>query len=141
MGITQFIYNYIFIYFCLPAFILMLFGKPRFLIKAVKKIFQIELPRIRYSFGTLLVVFCLVWVAVSYYKKTALDGLLSGLKLSAENEVFYSEKTREAHLHQRNGFMYFTFFIMIIILKKLCNSYEKLWKSEDELAAITKIYH
>ena len=140
MAITQFIYNYIFIYFCIPASILMLFGKPRFLIKAVKKVFQIQIPRTKYTVGTVLIVICAIVVGISFFKKRSLDELLTQLKLSNDNEQLYNEKLREAHLQQRNGFMYFTFIIMILVLKKLCNSYEKLWRSQDEYAVITPIY-
>jgi hypothetical protein len=132
MGVvTQFIFNYIYLYFCVPAFILMLFGRPRFLVKAIKKIFQIPLPIVNINIGTALMGFCMINVLLSYYKKYQSDELLAKLTLSIHNEELYNEKIREAHLYERNCFMYFTFTIMILVLKRLCGSYEKLWTAQD----------
>jgi hypothetical protein len=133
MGIvTQFLYNYFFLYFCIPAFLLMLFGRPRFLIKGVKKVLHFNMPRIRIRFGSCLMAFCMINVILSYYKKVEVDNLILQIKLTVDTEGFHNEKVREAQLAERNCYMYFTFAVMLMVLQKLCGSYSKLWQSEDD---------
>jgi hypothetical protein len=129
---TEFMYNYVFIYFCLPAFVLMLFGRPRFLVRKVRNILDIKLPKIGFSIGTILMFACIVIVATSYLKKNSTEKQIAEIKSTVENETYYNEKLREAHLSERNCYMYFTFTIMILVLQRMCGSYEKLWELEDK---------
>jgi hypothetical protein len=138
--ITQFIFNYVYLYFCIPAFLLMLFGRPRFLVKAIRKVFEISVPRVRLSIGTVLMGFCMMNVLLSYYKKHVTDEVLSNLILTVDTEGIYNERIREAHLYERNCFMYFTFTIMILVLQRMCGSYDKLWVAQDEYNHLHAFY-
>ena len=45
---------------------------------------------------------------------------------------FTDEKLRQAHLHERNAYMFFTFIVLMIIVEKFCHTYFKLWALEDK---------
>jgi hypothetical protein len=138
MGLLlQGLYTYIFQYFCLPVFILMMIGRPRFLIRWVHKLLDFEEPFKKVKIFRVLLILCFVTVLWSYYRKWTLEKLVHEIGMTAGehqhgNVHFIDEKLREAHLFERNTYMFFAFCIMIIIVEKFCHSYFKLWNLEDK---------
>jgi hypothetical protein len=58
---------------------------------------------------------------------------------SNTNIHYIDEKLREAHLFERNTYMFFTLIILMIVVEKFCHSYFKLWALEDVLTAKEKV--
>jgi hypothetical protein len=83
----------------------------------------------------LLCLFTVIW---SYFRKWSLEKLVHEIannesKQSSTSFHFLDEKLREAHLFERNAYMFFTFMILMVIVEKFCHSYFKLWNLQDEL--------
>ncbi len=81
---------------------------------------------------------CLLTVLWSYYRKWSLEKVVNIISSdesshSSLNSHLLDEKLREAHLFERNAYMFFTFMIIMIIVEKFCHSYFKLWNLQDEL--------
>ena len=139
MGLLlQTIYTALFKYFCIPIFILMLIGRPRFLIVWIHKFINLREPfmKVRISRGACLI--CLFTVVWSYFRKWSLEKLVDSIasdesSRSSTSSQIIDEKLREAHLFERNAYMFFTFMILMIIVEKFCHSYFKLWNLQDEL--------
>ena len=135
MGIFyQAAYSGVFKYFCLPVFFLMLIGRPRFLINLVHKLISIRDPFLQLRIFRFTFVICLITTIWSYYRKVTLEHLVEEISKGSEkgtNMLYIDEKIREAHLHERNTYMFFTIIIMMIVVEKFCHSYFKLWALED----------
>jgi hypothetical protein len=136
--LLQAIYTGVFKYFCIPIFILMLVGRPRFLINWIHKLINIREPfkKIKVFRGAFLL--CLITVVWSYFRKWSLEKLVQEIANSETKQAntsfhFLDEKLREAHLFERNAYMFFTFMILMVIVEKFCHSYFKLWNLQDEL--------
>lgn len=143
MGLLlQAIYTGIFKYVCIPIFVLMLIGRPRFLISWVHKLINMREPFFKLKLFRFIFFLCCCTVVWSYYRKWHLENVVA--KLRAEdtktgamaNMHFIDEKLREAHLFERNTYMFFTFIILMIVVEKFCHSYFKLWKLEDETKGV-----
>jgi len=81
---------------------------------------------------------CLLTVLWSYYRKWSLEKVVRNISGDDSNQSNLSshildEKLREAHLFERNAYMFFNFMIIMIIVEKFCHSYFKLWNLQDEL--------
>lgn len=139
MGLLlQAIYSGLFKYFCIPIFILMLIGRPRFLINWTHKLINLREPFMKVKIFRGAFLLCLLTVVWSYYRKWSLEKLVQDIangetKHPSHSYHFLDEKLREAHLFERNAYMFFTFMILMIIVEKFCHSYFKLWNLQDEL--------
>ncbi len=140
-AILHFLYNYIFNLILIPLFVLTMIGWPRFLIRIIYKITNLKIPyyNIPLFFGGKVVsLLGSVWCFVIKYR---LD--LKVLKLSEKYEVGerknqIAEKMREARFYERNCYMFFTIFIMMVVIKKFCYNYFKYWKLEKKYANMQK---
>jgi hypothetical protein len=126
--IIQWTYNYIFKYFLVPAFILMLFGKPRFLINIFDRILKAKTVK-NMSVGNIITFVVLFVLVFSFIKINKINSLLETAGSTVTEYI--TEKIREAHLYERNCYMYLTFFVMIIILYRLTSIYKKYWLYRD----------
>jgi hypothetical protein len=139
--LLQTLYSQVFKFFCLPVFIIMLIGRPRFLITWIHKFINLKEPFLKVKLFRGLFSVCLLTVLYSYYRKWSLENLVQEItKSQRQGEVigninFLDEKLREAHLFERNAYMFFTFMILMIVVEKFCHSYFKLWNLEDEVKA------
>lgn len=135
--ILQVVYSYIFNFFCLPVFVLMLIGRPKFLVRAVHQILQFQEPIKKLKIFRIILYLCITVVVYSYYRKWAIEKLVHELAHSGDalhgSVHFIDEKLREAHLFERNSYMFFAFSLLIIIVEKFCHSYFKLWELKEQL--------
>jgi hypothetical protein len=126
--IIQWTYNYIFKYFLVPAFILMLFGKPRSLINLFDKILKAKTLK-NLSVGNIITFIVMFILIFSFLKINKINSLLESSGSTFNDYV--TEKIREAHLYERNCYMFFTFLIIIIVLYRLTSIYKKYWLYRD----------
>ena len=130
-------YNGIFKFFCLPVFILMLFGKPKFLIRWVNKFINSKFIFLNVSIFWVTLILCSITALWSFYRKHSLEQMVHDLSTKSSGTVanihYIDEKLREAHLFERNTYMFGTFIVMMIIVDRFCLSYFKLWEEEDAL--------
>ncbi len=137
--IIQAIYSGIFKFFCLPVFLLMLIGRPRFLISFVHKFIEFREPFSKLKLFRFIFFLCCLTVGWSYYRKWALEKVIDKLVNDqartgvASNVHFIDENLREAHLYERNCYMFFTFIVLMGVVEKFCHSYFKLWTLEDKI--------
>jgi hypothetical protein len=128
MGLIIQIAYKIFLYLFTPAFILMLFGKPRFLITNVGKILNKKLFTNDLSILKIVVSFSIYIIGYSLYKINGINTLLN--KYGLDNN-YIQEKIREKHLYERNSYMFTTIMIMIIVINKLSDLYSIYWPLSD----------
>lgn len=150
MGLfLQAVYVYAFNYFCIPLFIIVLIGKPRFLINLVHKLIEIKEPFKKIKIFRFILGLCLVSVIWSLYCKKKAEHLIDQIFASSfhdpnvANSYFIDEKIREAHLFERNAYMFSTFFVIILVIDNICHCYLKLWHKDDkfkELQAVEAEY-
>lgn len=142
MGLLlQAIYSNLFRYFCLPIFALMIFGKPRFLIRIAHKLINIEEPVRHIRIFRFFIFICAIYVVFCYYRSYQLTKLVYELSNTSElqrqagvgNINFLDEKVRESYLFERNCYFFFTFMIILLTVEKFCHNYFKLWAKEDEV--------
>jgi hypothetical protein len=137
MGLLiQAVYAAIFKFFCVPVFVLMLIGRPRFLINWVHKFINAKEPLFKLRFFRFIFFLCCITVVWSYYRKYELEKLVAQIGSEGKTNMnvhFIDEKLREAHLFERNTYMFFTFIVIMIIVEKFCHSYFKLWALEDQV--------
>ena len=135
--LIQAVYSIIFKYFCVPVFLLMLVGRPRFLIGWVHKLINAREPFFKLRLFRFTFFLCCLTVVYSYFKKYELENIVENLSKEqakgAGNIHYIDEKLREAHLFERNTYMFFTFIVIMIIVEKFCHSYFKLWALEDQV--------
>ncbi len=136
----QAIYTSIFKFFCLPVFILMIIGKPRFLINLVHKFIEFKDPIFKLKIFRFIFFLCCLTVGWSFYRKRALESIVDQLvneqatRGAPSNVHFIDEKLREAHLHERNCYMFLTFIVLMAVVEKFCHIYFKLWSVQDAVA-------
>ena len=118
--LIQAVYSIIFKYFCVPVFLLMLVGRPRFLIGWVHKLINAREPFFKLRLFRFTFFLCCLTVVYSYFKKYELENIVENLSKEqakgAGNIHYIDEKLREAHLFERNTYMFFTFIVIMIIV-------------------------
>jgi hypothetical protein len=121
-------------------FALILYGKPKFLINAIHKVLNVRDPiskikvfRFILLFNTVYFIYCLFYARV--LRKTVEEYVVKEVDtLQGVSMIGYlDDKIREQNLCERNAYMFFTLNIIILVFEKLCFSYFKLWKKENEL--------
>lgn len=135
--IPRIMYDF-YIYFLIPILILVLIGKPRPVIKLIHFIMNIREPIKEIKIFMFLWLACGLYAALNLYQKYRLENVLLGLEKSAKNVELYDSKMRELNLYERNAYMNLNFFIIIIIIERLCDSYFKFWEEEDKKISIEK---
>ncbi len=129
--ITNIIYG-IYLYFLIPIFILILLGKPRFLVKIIYTLLNIHEPFKNVKIFGFYTLACGLYSGLCFYNKYQVENFISKLNHSANNMELYNAKVRELNLNERNGFMFLNFFILMILIERLCDSHFKKWIEEDK---------
>lgn len=127
-----------YLYFLLPILILVLIGKPRFLIRLIHKVLNIKIPVKEIKIFMFVWVSCGVYAGLNLFEKFRLEKALQAIDKSRGDVENYDMKMRELNLCERNAYMYLNFFIIMIIIERLCDSYFKSWVEEDKKALIEK---
>jgi hypothetical protein len=139
--ILQLVYTNFFLYFIVPLFILVLIGKPAFLIRVLRKILHFREPIKDIKVFNFIAGSCAIIMAWNFYSLYRINETLKHFEISSREDhghhhhggkhsSFVDEKTKEAHLCERNAFIFLTFVIMIIVLDKFTDAYQKLWNIE-----------
>lgn len=127
-----------YLYFFLPILVLVLIGKPRFLIKLIHMILNLKEPIKEIK------IFMFIWLSsglfavLNFFQKFKIERIVQVLDKSQKNLETYDSKMRDLNLAERNAYMYFNYFIVIIIIERLCDSYFKSWVEEDKKTLIEK---
>ena len=77
-----------------------------------------------------------VFSAVNFYKKYQMQQILHTFEKTTKNHKMYEEKVKDLNLFERNAFMYLNYFVIIIIIERVCDSYFKLWDEQDKTSLI-----
>ena len=121
-----------YLYFLIPIFLLILFGKPRFLIKLIHKIMNIKEPFKQIKIFVFYTFACLIYTILCFFNKYQIEKFITNIDHSSKNMETYNSKIRELNLNERNGFMFLNFFIIMILIERLCDSHFKIWAEEDK---------
>jgi hypothetical protein len=140
MGLLlNFIYQYIYLYTFMPMFLIILYGRPKFVINAIHRVLNIRDPiskikvfRFILLFNTCYILYCIYYARV--LRKTVAEYVVKEVDtLQGVSLIGYlDDKIREQNLCERNAYMFFTLNILILVFEKLCFTYFKMWKSETE---------
>lgn len=128
---TNILYKF-YLYFLIPIFLLILFGKPRFLVKLIHKILNIHEPFKDIKIFGFYAVACGLYSLLCFLNKFQIEEAISKLDHNKNNMELYNSKIRELNLNERNGFMFLNFFILMILIERLCDSHFKKWEEEDK---------
>jgi hypothetical protein len=129
--IPRIMYDF-YIYFLLPTLLLVLVGKPRPVITLIHLIMNIKEPIKGIKLFMFLWFACGLYAALNLLQKFNIENSLLKLEKSVKNVELYDTKMRELNLCERNAYMYLNFFVIIIIIERLCDSYFKLWEEDDK---------
>lgn len=125
------IYSIIFTFFGLPVILIMILGKPRFLIKLINIIYHLKDPVKKIKIMRALMIVSFLVMLWNGFNKYMITRHLSSIDVEESQFKYIETKAREAQLCERNFFMFLAFFIMFIIIEKFCETYKKLWNLED----------
>jgi len=81
---------------------------------------------------------CGLYAALNLYQKYNIENALLRFDKSPVNVELFDSKMRELNLSERNAYMYSSFFMIIIIIERLCDSYFKFWEEEDKKLKIER---
>ena len=126
------------LYFLIPIFILILIGKPRFLIRLIHKIMNIREPFNDIKIFECYCNACGLYSVFCFFIKYRIENTISKLDHNLNNMELYKNKIRELNLYERDGFMFLNFFILIHLIERLCKSHFKIWTREDKKVKIEK---
>lgn len=135
--IPRIMYNF-YIYFLIPILVLVLIGKPRPAIKLVHFIMNLKEPMKEIKIFMFLWLGCGLYAALNLWQKFNIENTLLKFEKSPKNVDIYDSKMRELNLCERNAYMYLNFFVIIIIIERLCDSYFKFWEEEDKKLILEK---
>jgi hypothetical protein len=141
--LLNFIYQYIYLYLSLPVLLIVLIGKPRFVINLIYRIINLKEPITKVKIFGFIFGFNVLYVLYCLFRSMSLKNSIKNLQVNDLDTVriigvinYIDDKMREAHLFERNAFMFFTFNILILVINKLCLSHFKLWLTEKEYSSI-----
>lgn len=132
MAIITTIFYKTYLYFLIPIFLLVLFGKPRFLIKLIHKILNIHEPFKDIKIFGFYAIACGLYSVLCFFNKFNIQEHIASMDHSKGNMELYNAKVRELNLNERNGFMFLNFFILMILIERLCDSHFKIWAEQDK---------
>ena len=134
---TKFVYG-VYLYFLIPIFLLILLGKPRFLINLIYKILNIHEPFKNIKIFGFYAVACGLYSAMCFINKFQIQEVIEHMDQSKNNMELYNSKIRVLNLNERNGFMFLNFFVLLILIERLCDSHFKKWAVQDIQEVIEK---
>jgi len=133
--IAYFLTNYIFYpLFCL--FLFYCFGKPRFIMKIINKVWGIKVTKYEISIFNLLSGIFALGAIINYIERFQNSQILYDLMAShSEGEYCQGiEKQKKLVFKSERGiFLYFTFFLLTVVCVKFADVYEKRFIEEEEL--------
>jgi hypothetical protein len=133
------IYQYVFLYISLPIFGIVLFGRPKFLITWIHNALNLRDPFSKIRIFRFIFIFNLIYFLYCLFMIRRLHKNINELQFREVETIkgmgmlsYMDDKMREANLFERNAYMFLTFDILILVFQKLCFTYFKLWKSEND---------
>ena len=131
MSIVGLFYNFIFLCFIVPIFILTLIGRPRFLMKIISKIIHTTVNE--HEIFTYLLLFCIIFASYFYYQFYRAQSLIQIL-LSHNAQVSELESKRlTARSNQRNFYIFIVAFAMLLAIHKFTERFIRIGEIENEL--------
>ena len=131
MSIVGLFYNFIFLCFIVPIFILTLIGRPRFLMKIISKIIHTTVNE--HEIFTYLLLLCIIFASYFYYQFYRAQSLIQIL-LSHNAQVSELESKRlTARSNQRNFYIFIVAFAMLLAIHKFTERFIRIGEIENEL--------
>lgn len=135
MAIIAGFFNGLFIYFLFPFFVLVVIGKPLFLMKAINSILKIEEPIKKFQINTILILIFLIGIGYSAIEmntsRMAINYILQEAAHYDPKE--YEEKLRVFNSNERNLFMIVSCFLILLTIQKFSDRYIKIGDYKREV--------
>lgn len=134
MSILSFFFNYVFLLFILPLYVIFLIGKPIFILKILDKILHLRIPGRKEEIFDILIFFCIISDGYFYYKKYNLDqriGRIYVKKAMISPDEFQSLITRSKS-NERNCYIFLTYIAILFTIQKLCQRHIRIHEMKQE---------
>lgn len=135
MSIFAFFFNYVFLMFILPLYVIFLIGKPMFILRFLNKIIHQKIPGRNDEIYDLLIFFCIIADGYFYYKKYNLDKKIGNIysnKIRISPVEFQSLVAR-AKSNERNSYIFLTYIAILFTIQKLCQRHLRIDEMKNEL--------
>jgi hypothetical protein len=131
MSIVGLFYNFIFLCFIVPIFILTLIGRPRFLMKIISKIIHTTVNE--HEIFTYLLLLCIIFASYFYYQFYRSQSLIQVLLTHNDQVSELESKRLTARSNQRNFYIFIVAFAMLLAIHKFTERFIRIGEIENEL--------
>jgi hypothetical protein len=131
MSIVGLFYNFIFLCFIVPIFILTLIGRPRFLMKIISKIIHTTVNE--HEIFTYLLLLCIIFASYFYYQFYRAQSLIQVLLTHNAQVSELESKRLTARSNQRNFYIFIVAFAMLLAIHKFTERFIRIGEIENEL--------
>ena len=131
MSIVGLFYNFIFLCFIVPIFILTLIGFPRFLMRIISKIIHSKINE--HEIFTYLLLLCIIFASYFYYQFYRAQSLIQVLLTHNAQVSELESKRLTARSNQRNFYIFIVAFAMLLAIHKFTERFIRIGEIENEL--------
>ena len=135
INIPTFLTNYILIPF-LGLFLFYCFGRPRWAIRLINKVWGLTLTKYEFSVFTFLSMFFFCGSFYNYIDRMSKLGHLNEILENRTNNEYSQKLEHQKKMVfrcERGMYLYFCFFLLTIVCVKLADVYEKKFVLEENL--------
>lgn len=135
MAIIAGFFNCLFIYFLFPFFVLVVIGKPLFIMKAINSILTIEEPIKKFQINTILILIFLIGIGYSVIEMNTSRMAINYILQEAEHydPKEYEEKLRVFNSNERNLFMVVSCLLILLTIQKFSDRHIKIGDYKREV--------
>ena len=131
MSIVSIFYNFIFLCFIVPLFILTLIGFPRFLMRIISKIIHSKINE--HEIFTYLIFLCIIFASYFYYQFYKAQSLIHVLFAHNAQVSELESKRLTARSNQRNFYIFIVAIAMLFAIHKFTERFIRIGEIENEL--------
>ena len=131
MSIVSIFYNFIFLCFIVPLFILTLIGFPRFLMRIISKIIHSKINE--HEIFTYLLFLCIIFASYFYYQFYKAQSLIHVLLAHNAQVSELESKRLTARSNQRNFYIFIVAIAMLFAIHKFTERFIRIGEIENEL--------
>ena len=131
MSIVSIFYNFIFLCFIVPLFILTLIGFPRFLMRIISKIIHSKINE--HEIFTYLLFLCIIFASYFYYQFYKAQSLIHVLLAHNAQVTELESKRLTARSNQRNFYIFIVAIAMLFAIHKFTERFIRIGEIENEL--------
>ena len=131
MSIVSIFYNFIFLCFIVPLFILTLIGFPRFLMRIISQIIHSKINE--HEIFTYLLFLCIIFASYFYYQFYKAQSLIHVLLAHNAQVSELESKRLTARSNQRNFYIFIVAIAMLFAIHKFTERFIRIGEIENEL--------